>query len=191
MAGFPNKDVFLIVGTPNYKTIKELNLFLSANAASVHSNRGNDSLGHLALTVLTTVYGTLASCVFSAPTNPGVTIDVTANETAAQTAALERTHKVELKDWDTYNSVDSALKQHLLAIVHPTYYIGLRNRYTGYGQVKTRDSLVHIYTTYGDIGPDNLEANDKMMKESYDETEAVEVLFDQIEDAVEFADNAA
>ena len=47
LAGFPNKNVLPIVGIPNYKTIKELNLLLNANAASVHSNRGNGSLDHL------------------------------------------------------------------------------------------------------------------------------------------------
>ena len=71
------------------------------------------------------------------------------------------------------------------------YYRGLRNRYTGYGQTSTRDLLVHLFTTYGEIGPDDLEENEKRMKEPYDATDAVEVLFDQIEDAVKFADNAA
>ena len=44
---------------------------------------------------------------------------------------------------------------------------------------------------YGEIGPDGLEENEKRMKELYNATDAVEVLFDKIEDAVEFADNAA
>ena len=61
----------------------------------------------------------------------------------------------------------------------------------GYGQINTRDLLVHLYTTYGKIGPDNLKKHEKRMKESYDTTEAVEVLFGQIKDAVEFADSAA
>ena len=130
LAGFPNKDVLPIVGIPNYKMIKELNLLLSANAASVHSNRGNGSLGHLALTVSKAVHNTLASCDFSTPTNPGGTVDVPANITASQTAALEYTHKATLKEWDIYNSVDGALKHQLLARIYHTYYIGLRNRYT-------------------------------------------------------------
>ena len=130
MASFPNKYVLLIVGIPNYKIIKELNLLLSVNAASVHSNGGNGSLGHLALTVSTTVLDTLAGCDFSAPTNPGATVDVPASATASQTAALKRTHKAAIKYWDTYNSVDGALKHQLLARIYHTYYIGLRNRYT-------------------------------------------------------------
>ena len=83
-AGFLNKDILLIVGIPNYKTIKELNLLLSTNAASVYSNRGDGSLGHLALTVPTSVHNMLTGCDFSAPTNPGATA------TSPQTQRLHR-----------------------------------------------------------------------------------------------------
>ena len=48
-----------------------------------------------------------------------------------------------------------------------------------------------MYTTCGEIGPGDLEESEKRMKESYNAMKAVEVLFDQVEDAVEFADNAA
>ena len=121
LAGFPNKDALLIAGIPNYKTVKELNLLLSANTASVHSNFGNGSLGQLALTVSNAVHNTLAGCDFSAPTNPGASVDVPANATASQTTTLERTYKVVLKDWETYNSVNGALNQQLLTSAHPTY----------------------------------------------------------------------
>ena len=157
LAGFPNKNVLPIVGIPNYKTIKELNLLLSVNAASVYPNHGNVSLGHLVLTVYNAVHNTLKDCDFSASTNPGATVDVPTNATAPQIATLKGSHKAALKDWDTYNSVDGALKQQLLASVYPTYYRGLRNSYTGYGQVNTRDLIIHLYTTYGKIGPDDLE----------------------------------
>ena len=61
----------------------------------------------------------------------------------------------------------------------------------GYGQINTRELLVHLYNNYGEIGPDDLGENEKRMKESYDATEGVKVLFNQVEDKVEFADNAA
>ena len=118
------------MGIPNYKTIKELNLLLSANAASVHSNCGNRSLGHVALTVSKSVCDTLPDCDFIAPTNPGATVDVPTNSTSPQISALERIHKAALKDWDEYNSVDGALKKQLLVSVYPMYYRGLRNSYT-------------------------------------------------------------
>ena len=98
LAGFPNKDVLLIVGISNYKTINGLNLLLSTNTASVYSNYGDGSLGHLELTVSNAVHNTLAGCDFSAPTNPGAVVYVPAITTASQTAALERRHKAALKN---------------------------------------------------------------------------------------------
>ena len=157
LAGFPNKDVLPIVGIPNFKTIKNLNLFLSANATSVHSNRWHGSLGHLALTVSNIIYDTLAGCEFTTSTNPGAIVDVPANSTLSQIDSLERRHKAALKAWDRYSSVDGAFKKQLLRSVHPMYCRGLRNRYTGYVQINTIDLLVHLYITYGEIGPDNLE----------------------------------
>ena len=109
-AGVLNKDVLPIVGISNYKMIKELNILLRANAASVHSNHGKCALGHLALTVYNTVYNTLVGYEFTAPTNPGATVAVPANSTLSQIAALKRTHKSALKAWKKYNSVDGELK---------------------------------------------------------------------------------
>ena len=83
LAGFPNKNVLLIFEIPNYKTIKELNLLLSANATSVHSHRENGPIGLLSLTVSTAVHDTLAGCNFRAPTNPGTAVKIPANATAA------------------------------------------------------------------------------------------------------------
>ena len=119
LAGFPNKDVLHIVGISNYRTIKQLNLLLSANTFSVHSNHWNGSLGHLTLTVSKAVYNTLAGCEFTVPASPGAMVDVPANSMLPQISALERMHKAALKDLDNYNSVDGALKQQLFGNVHP------------------------------------------------------------------------
>ena len=66
-----------------------------------------------------------------------------------------------MKAWDKYNSVDGTLNQQLLESVHPMDYRGLRNRYTGYDQINTRVLLVHMYTTYSKIGPEDLKENEK------------------------------
>ena len=75
--------------------------------------------------------------------------------------------------------------------MYPMYYRGLLDRYTGYGQINTRDLLFHFFNMYGEIGPDELIENEKRMKESYDATDSIEVLLDQIENTVKLADNAA
>jgi hypothetical protein len=49
--GFPYPTFPSIVGIPTYEALKDLQLALNANAASVRSNLGNGLLGLLALTV--------------------------------------------------------------------------------------------------------------------------------------------
>jgi hypothetical protein len=60
----------LIMGIPTYATIAEVNLKLSANAASVQSNLGNGQLGLLALTVSPKVYATFSAVPFIVCINP-------------------------------------------------------------------------------------------------------------------------
>ena len=81
-------------------------------------------------------------------------------------------------------------KKQLLTAVDPIYYRGLHNRYTGYTTITTCQILHHLYTEYGGIGPDYMEENKKRLKLPYEATDTMEVLFDQIEDVIEFADNA-
>ena len=83
-----------------------------------------------------------------------------------------------------------SIKKQLLASVDSIYYRGLRNRYTGYTTITTRQIFDHLYAQYGEIGPDDLEENEKRLKQPYEATENMELLYDQIEDAIEFADNA-
>ena len=61
--------------------------------------------------------------------------------------------------------------------------------YTGYTTITTHQILDHLYTEYGEIGPDDMKKNEKRLKHSYEIAESMELLYDQIEDAIEFADN--
>ena len=48
--------------------------------------------------------------------------------------------------------------------------------------------IKYLYENYGVIIPDELEENNKRMREAYDPTTPIENLFEQIEEAVEYAD---
>ena len=108
--GFPNPTIPQIIGIPTYYTLKEVNLLISANASSIHSNRGNGALGHLSLTVRPNTYQTIAGVAFDPPVNPGATMTIPGGSSGPQIAALERTFNSELKEWKTYQNVDQALK---------------------------------------------------------------------------------
>ena len=58
----------------------------------------------------------------------------------------------------------------------------------GYANITTHQMLTHQYTTYVNITPDELIKNNDRLKTAYDVNQPIERLFEQIEDAVEYAD---
>ena len=69
--GFPYPILPKINGEPSYASIADLHQKLNANAASVHSNLGCGTLGHLWLTLKPEIYNTLTATPFELPPNPG------------------------------------------------------------------------------------------------------------------------
>jgi hypothetical protein len=187
---FPNPTITPIVGLPSYETIAELHLLLNQNAASVDSDLGGGQHGLLALTVSVAVYATISPIPFVAPINPGPHPIQAAGATAAQIAETNRIHDATLRIWREYQATDKALKQLLLQAVDPMYVQPLRNRLTGFAAVTTRAILDHLYTKYGRISPQDLEANDKRFKTAYDPAQPIETLFEQVSRAMDLADAA-
>jgi hypothetical protein len=185
--GFPHPSIQPILGPPTYASIAEVHLQLNANAASVFSNLGNGTLGLLALTVTEEVYDTLSDEPFVPPENPGTQPDLPGNANNNQIAEFVAQHKEDKRIWREYQATDKALKQQLLAAVNEMYYKVLRNRITGYATVTTLQLLKHLYKVYGNITPSDLADNDARLKTPYDPAMPIEVLFDQVEDAVDLA----
>ena len=63
-----------------------------------------------------------------------------------------------------------------------------QNRHMGFANVTTKQMLRHLYDNYGVIRPNELAENDMRMKETFDATMPIENLYEQIENAVEFAE---
>ena len=81
---FPFQTINPIVGAPNHETIAEVHLTLNSNAASLHSNLGNVTLGLLYLTLSTAIYATLSATAFVVTVNPGAAPLIPAGSTAPQ-----------------------------------------------------------------------------------------------------------
>ena len=58
----------------------------------------------------------------------------------------------------------------------------------GYVRVSTNTMLQHLYDSYGVITAVDIEDNDTKMRADYDPSQPIEVLFHQIETAVEFSE---
>jgi hypothetical protein len=99
-----------------------------------------------------------------------------------------RQHTAELIAYYETERTDQALKQQILNAYDDMYTRGLRNTHTGYASVTALQIITHLYTLYGKITSMDLETNDAKMKAPYDSTQPIEVLFQQIEEAQEFAE---
>jgi hypothetical protein len=173
-----------IVGIPTYASIQLLVDDLKANAASIPSELGGGDLGHLALTLPPQVFPTLSNTPWVVPLNPGPTPPVLLpNATAAQINANRYRHLENVKIFRTYNNVQSALKQQILAAVDNIYVRTLRNTHTGYMMVTTLQILTHLYTTYGQLTPMAMQENDSHFRTAYNPAKPFEMLVQQIETA--------
>ena len=187
---FPHPHIPAQPGMPTYEVISAVHRKLKANAASVSSTLGGGIHGLLGLTILPATYQTITGHAFVAPFNPGALPNIAPEATQAQIGEAVRQHKERLKIWKEYNITDQALKNQLLSTFDEVYLKGLRNRHVGYQNVTARDMIQHLYTNYGVITPADLDDNDARMREPFDASKPIEELFEQIEDATDYADAA-
>ena len=185
--GFPHPTITPIVGQPCFETITPLKLSLSTNATSVNSHLGNGALGLLWLTVSDAVYNTLSLIPFVAPLNPGPLAIIPVGSTQFQITSITETHRREAAIFKEFDNTDKALKQQLLGAVDDMFTRALKNRYIGYANVTTKQLLAHLFTSYGNITSGDLRQNDVKMNMAYDVNMPIEVLFDQIEDGMDYA----
>ena len=78
---FENPNIPPIDGEPTYATLHEIHELLNSNTASVSTNIGCSTLGHLCLTLSPTVYATLSTTRFIPPLNTGATPVIPAGTT--------------------------------------------------------------------------------------------------------------
>ena len=149
---------------------------LNSNAASIHSNLGDDKQGHLTLTVSPTQYTTVSVVAFVPPTNTGVTSIIPDKSGAAQIRSITSQHKADMYIWQQYIAVERALSQQLIVVYDPMHIRALRNRLTGFTGITTRQLLEHLYRTYGDISAKDLADNHTKMKYPYDPDQTASTL---------------
>mgnify|MGYP002806862359 FL=1 len=184
---FPHPNLPPIVGQPTYETLAQLHLKLNSNAASIHSNLGNGQLGLLQLTLSANVYNTLSAIPFISPTNPGESVTIPRNSSDSEITELNCSHDKATALFRQYDAADKALKQQIVGAVEDMFLRPLRSKYVGYQNSSTLDFFNHLYATYANINASDLLSNDEQMKADYDANQPIELFFDQIEDAVDFA----
>ena len=104
-----------------------------------------------------------------------------------QIYALQYAHTNAAALFNEYDRTDKSRRQQLLLAVDELFVRSLRHRYVGYGTVSTRDILDHLYVTYANISPSDLQENETHFRAPYDANYPIDTLIDQMETAVEHA----
>jgi hypothetical protein len=184
---FPHKTIPPIVGQPTYEAIKDLHMKLNENAVKVHSNLGDDLLGYLGVTVTPAIYNTLSAQPFAIPSNPGTSPVFPAEATGPQIANIRVVFQEQLYAFKKYMDVCNAISAIIIEVIARMYLATLRLPYVGLGTRTPLQLLAHLYTNYAKITPADLDANDHHMKQPCDVDQPIEVMYQQIEEAIKFA----
>jgi hypothetical protein len=124
---FPELTTFADATTPpTFTSLRILQRELNANATSVHSKDGGGAHGHLTLTVPPARYMAIAGALnaFPPPIAPPRVVVYPPGSTAAAIAEAVRAHVEDVRIFQTYHDVDTALVRAIISAT-PKAYIEL------------------------------------------------------------------
>ena len=176
---------------PTYLTIESAQRELNANAISVHSYEGGGLNGHLALTITPAAYLAIAGVPFVPPVAPTAE-PVFPNDapTSAQITEANRLLLVRQKTFRLYHDVDKALVRQIIAATPAIYLNALNDRQSGFSRVTCLQMLTHLRAQYGKVTMAMKDENARRMTAAWQPPTPIDMLFQQLEDGVYFA-NAA
>ena len=92
-----------------------------------------------------------------------------------------------MRQWSEYKNLTDAGKKFIQDGIDAMYLKGITDRNVGLANVTIRDILAFLFRNYGNITQYDIEENDKKLKEKWDANPPIEMLFDQLEDAQDYA----
>ena len=179
---------------PTYHTLLTVQKELNTNAASIDTTQGTGIHGFLVLTMAYDEFLAMTALDNNEVDDNDEAIPIHHPPpilpdalNARATPAAIRTHDTATYEHRLYHSTDKALKKILLAACPDIYLSAVKHPRTGYSNVTTLQMLTHLWTTYGEIKPDDLDANLTTMNKPWHPTTPIESLFLQIDDGLAFA----
>jgi hypothetical protein len=125
--------------------------------------------------------------LWETPNAPG-RAPATTDGTAAQISAARHVWEEDVQTYQTYTSVQQALKKQIISVFEPMYLDILNDNMVGYANISERDMLDHLFETYGNITAFDLEINFEHMRRAWDPHQPVETLFKQIQDCADYSE---
>ena len=157
---FPTKILPPIPCKPDYECISQFNQIIYGNATILPTTLGGGEHGHVGLIMKATLYVTLSATAYVTPNEPPLTPEVPSTATSASRQQLHDQHAEEHQIFTNNVNMDDTFKTQFLDAVEDPYVSELRNHYTGYIGVTTRDLLDHLMDRYGKITAADLKSNE-------------------------------
>jgi hypothetical protein len=188
---FQHKLLTKIHGKPSYASLQVLHTELKANAGSVPSTLGGGLHGHLGLLLSATAYATLQPTIpWVSPANPGPFVPPAAG-TAAQLDAARTVWSESQQRFEVCQATEKALIAQVVDAVDTIYLRALLNRHTGQYSTSIRDIMNHLFTTYGQLTPQQVRATEaEVYNLHFDISQPVDIIFNAIEDLSALATHA-
>ena len=144
IAKFPIKTLSVITGEPDYEIINTMIQDLYSNAASLPTTLGGGQHGHIGLVMSPVLYATISAVPYIDTADAGPDPIFAANASNQTTEHPRAEHKQHRRVFDNASNMDDALKAQVIDTVDSPYLSKLRNKYTGYLGISTRDLLDHL-----------------------------------------------
>jgi hypothetical protein len=187
IAKFPIKSLPVITGEPDYALVNDMMQDLYTNAASLPTTLGGGQHGHIGIVMSPILYATISAVPYNQPVDPGPEPLFAANASQATKDNRRTQHKQERRIFDHATNMEDALKAQVIDAVESTYLCEMRNKYTGYLGISTRDLLDHLLDRYGKITSADITKCKQRMEEPLDSTEPIDVYFQKIDACVQYA----
>ena len=187
---FPHPELTPIRGRPTNPTISLLRKEVYANCRAVPSLYGGGEHGHLGTIMPAAPYIALTGHAFTLPNAPGPAPVHLAGATNFEINETIRLYNVAVVDIRTAHSVRAAIKAQILKAVENTYLTVLQDATFGFSDVTPTTMLEHLYTTYGTLTHDDLEANRKKLSEPWNVDNPIEDLWAAVEEIKRIAAGA-
>jgi len=175
---------------PLYEEISELRKVIQRNATKIRTNRGGGRHGHLAITMTTAEYATIApGTPFDEPQAPALTLNIPAGTSQVQAANMTSNYKMASAEFALFNNVNDALKQQIQEAVPHEYLDDIRDEYTGLSDHSINDIFDHLFDQpSGVVTDEDVEARRQSIEEQkYSLEEELAIYYKRLQDFKTYA----
>jgi hypothetical protein len=186
-SGFVFTSLDPIVGEPTYRTLDLAHTQCIRNATTITSQLGGGGHGHAGLVEFPDVYLLRTAHHFNRPIYPGEAPAYPIGASDQERADMLLAWQQHTKSYLTCQRVEQILLSMLENAVEDTYLTGIHDPAHGFGARSIIDVFQYLFRTYGQIGPDEILANQQRLTKPVDPQQPMAILFKQIEDCQKFA----